>query len=338
KVVNEPKVWSDAPIIEEYVSDSDDEHVTIPSKEQEKPSFDFVNIVKYVKTPRQTIKEQNTCSQNPKPNKRDWNGLMSKRMGLGYGFTKKACFICGNFSHLIRDCDFHEKIMNKKVELNKQKGNSSGPGENRSVWNNVHRLNHQNKFVPAAVLTKTGRFPVIAARQNFTSQATSTSTARKVNTGRPKVNAIRPRHNTLKGKGIVDSGCSRHMTRNKAYLVDYQDFNGVPVTFGGSKGQITSKGKIKIGKLDFKDVYFVKELQHFNLFSVSQMCDNENKVFFTDTECLVLSLDFRLPDENQVLLRVPRQHNMYSFNLENIVPSRVLDCLIAKATIDESTK
>nr|GEY68314.1 hypothetical protein [Tanacetum cinerariifolium] len=41
-------------------------------------------------------------------------------------------------------------------------------------------------------------------------------------------------HQTLKGKGIVDSGCSRHMTRNKAYLVDYQDFNGVPVTFGGA--------------------------------------------------------------------------------------------------------
>nr|GEW49973.1 ribonuclease H-like domain-containing protein [Tanacetum cinerariifolium] len=41
KVVNEPKVWTNAPIIEEYESDSDDEHVTIPSKEQEKPSFAF---------------------------------------------------------------------------------------------------------------------------------------------------------------------------------------------------------------------------------------------------------------------------------------------------------
>nr|GFB33785.1 hypothetical protein [Tanacetum cinerariifolium] len=78
KAVGEPKVWFDAPIIEEYESDSDDEHVTIPLKEQEKPIFAFVNTVKHVKTPRQTVKEQNACSQNPKPNKRDWNGLMSK--------------------------------------------------------------------------------------------------------------------------------------------------------------------------------------------------------------------------------------------------------------------
>ncbi|GKA45138.1 putative ribonuclease H-like domain-containing protein [Tanacetum coccineum] len=85
-------------------------------------------------------------------------------------------------------------------------------------------------------------------------------------------------HKTLKHKGIVDSGCSRHMTGNKAYLVEYQDFNGGPVAFGGSKGYITGKGKIKTRKLDFKDVCFVKELQQFNLFSVSQICDKKNKV------------------------------------------------------------
>ncbi|GJR17930.1 putative ribonuclease H-like domain-containing protein [Tanacetum coccineum] len=68
------------------------------------------------------------------------------------------------------------------------------------------------------------------------------------------------------------------------------------------------------------------------------MCDKKNKVLFTNTECLVLSSDFKLPDENQVLLRIPRQNNMYSFNLENIVPSGCLACLIAKAIVDESNK
>ncbi|GKA06533.1 putative ribonuclease H-like domain-containing protein [Tanacetum coccineum] len=106
------------------------------------------------------------------------------------------------------------------------------------------------------------------------------------------------------------------MTGNKAYLADYQDINGGPVAFGGSKGYITGKRKIKTGKLDFEDVSFVKELQPFNLFSVSQMCDKKNNVLFTDTECLVLSPDFKLPDENQILLKVPRQNNMYKyFNL-----------------------
>ncbi|GJZ70622.1 putative ribonuclease H-like domain-containing protein [Tanacetum coccineum] len=69
------------------------------------------------------------------------------------------------------------------------------------------------------------------------------------------------------------------------------------------------------------------------------MCSQEEQsLIITDTECLVLSPDFKLPDENQVLLRVPRQKNMYSFNLENIVPTGGLVCLIAKAIVDESNK
>ncbi|GJZ03237.1 putative ribonuclease H-like domain-containing protein [Tanacetum coccineum] len=105
---------------------------------------------------------------------------------------------------------------------------------------------------------------------------------------------------------------------------------------GSSKGgRITGKGKIKTRKLDFEDVYFVKELK-FNLFSVSQMCDKKNSVLFTETECLILSPDFKLPDENQVMLKIPRKDNMYSFDLKNVVPSKGLTCLIAKATNDES--
>ncbi|GJZ20250.1 hypothetical protein Tco_0556840 [Tanacetum coccineum] len=180
--------------------------------------------------------------------------------------------------------------MAKQFELNKQKGKATGQWENRPVWNNVQRMNHQNKFVPKAVLTKTGIFPVNTARQNLSSQAATTSIARKINIARPIVNKIRPRSNfyrshspirkpsnrtttpkvnfannkvntigdktisaiggnretavdpqkALKNKGIFDSGCSRHMTENNAYLVEYQDYNG-----GSSKGQITGKELLK---------------------------------------------------------------------------------------------
>ncbi|GJX28086.1 putative ribonuclease H-like domain-containing protein [Tanacetum coccineum] len=385
KVVSQPKVWTDAPIIEEYASDSEDEHVSLPTEEQETPSF----ANQQVKTPRETIKNQFTNSKNPKVDKK----------GLGYGFVTKACFVCGSLSHLIRDCDFHEKRMAKQAELNNRLRKKSSQREIRPIWNNVQRVNHQNQFVPTAVLTRTGKIPVSTARtsgtnnvstarHNFNRQAVPTNAAMKVNTVKPIVNRVRPKtifhkthspfsrpfnnttalrtnfsyqkvntaevnavsavggrretadypHRALQNKGIVDSGCSRHMTGNKAYLAEYQDFNGGPVAFGGSKGYITGKGKIKTGKLDFEDVCFVKELQHFNLFSVSQICDKKNKVLFTDSECLVLSPEFKLPDANQVLLRIPRQNNMYSFNLENIVPSGGLACLIAKATIDESNK
>ncbi|GJR21710.1 putative ribonuclease H-like domain-containing protein [Tanacetum coccineum] len=267
KVVDQPKVWSDAPIIEEYESDSEDEHVSQHTKRKEQPSFASTN--KQVKTPREIVQNQFTHSKNPRVDKK----------GLGYGFTARACFVYGSLSHLIRDCDFHKKRMAKQAELTNSMRKKSSQREIRPIWNNVQRVNNKNQFVPTAVLTRTGKIPVNTARASGT-------------------NKDYP-HRALQNKGIVDSRCSRHMTRNKVYLAEYQDFNGGPVAFRGSKGYITGKGKIKTGKLDFENVCFVKELQHFNLFSVSQMCDKKNKVLFTDSECLVLSPEFKLPDENQ---------------------------------------
>nr|GEZ39821.1 ribonuclease H-like domain-containing protein [Tanacetum cinerariifolium] len=213
--------------------------------------------------------QSGTPNQSLKVEKQDRNGPTKK--GLGYAFTRNACFVCGSLSHLIRDCDFHKKRIAKQVALTKNK----------------------NKY---------------------------------------------DLHRALKDKGIIDSGCSRHMTVNKAHIADYHEFKGGSIAFGGSNGRITGKAKKKAGKLDFEDVYYVEELKHYNLFSVSQMCDKKNKVLFTDTDCLVLSFDFKLPDENQVLLKIPRQHNMYSFNIKNIDPSGSLAFLFAKASIDESNK
>nr|GEW99990.1 reverse transcriptase domain-containing protein [Tanacetum cinerariifolium] len=95
----------------------------------------------------------------------------------------------------------------------------------------------------------------------------------------------------LKDKGVIDSGCSRHMNKNISYLSDFKEINRGYVAFGGNP-----KG---------------------------------------DTECVVLSSDFKLPDEIHMLLRVPRENNMYNVDLKNIVPSGDLTCLFAKATLDE---
>ncbi|GJT00874.1 putative ribonuclease H-like domain-containing protein [Tanacetum coccineum] len=141
----------------------------------------------------------------------------------------------------------------------------------------------------------------------------------------------------LQDKGVIVSGCSRHMTGNMSYLTDYEEIDGGYVSFGGNPkgGKITGRGTIKTGNLDFENVYFVRELK-FNLFSVSQMCDKKNSVLFNDTECIVLSPNFKLTDESHVLLKVPRKNNMYSVDLKNIVPKGGLTCLFAKATSDES--
>ncbi|GKE65309.1 ribonuclease H-like domain-containing protein, partial [Tanacetum coccineum] len=141
----------------------------------------------------------------------------------------------------------------------------------------------------------------------------------------------------LHDQGMIDSGCSRYMIGNMSYLTDYKEIDGGYITFGGNPkgGKIIGKATIKTGNLDFANVYFVRELK-FNLFTVSQMCDKKNSVLFNDTECIILSPNFKLIDESQVLLRVPRKNNMSSVALKNIVPKGGLTCLFAKATSDES--
>ncbi|GKF64235.1 hypothetical protein Tco_0187683, partial [Tanacetum coccineum] len=191
KVVTQPKVWSDAPIIEEYESDSEDEHVSQPTDEQEIPSF----ANQQVKTSRKTVKNQFTHSKNPKVDKK----------GLGYGFTIKAYFVCGSLtSHLIRDCNFHEKRMAKQAELNNRMRKKSSQREIKPVWNNMQRMNHQNRLVPKAVLTRTRKIlvntartssinTVNTARHNFNRQAVPINAARKVDTVKPIVNNTRPK-------------------------------------------------------------------------------------------------------------------------------------------------
>ncbi|GKB28386.1 hypothetical protein Tco_0867787 [Tanacetum coccineum] len=119
-----------------------------------------------------------------------------------------------------------------------------------------------------------------------------------------------------------DSGFLKSHDWKQAQAFIFQNFDEVNLLFGEGAygGRITGKCTIKTNNLDFDDVYFVKELK-FNLFSVSQMCDKKNYVLFTDSECLVLSPNFKLPDENQILLKIPRQdNNKYLFDMKNIVP------------------
>ncbi|GJS98253.1 hypothetical protein Tco_0819423 [Tanacetum coccineum] len=103
---------------------------------------------------------------------------------------------------------------------------------------------------------------------------TNKNSNQKVNTAKEKVYNAKPKavntarptlavgHSQKEDQGYVDSGCSRHMIGNMSYLSDFKEFDGGYVTFGGGVkgGRITGKGTLKTGKLDFEDVYFVKEL------------------------------------------------------------------------------
>ncbi|GJU92637.1 ribonuclease H-like domain-containing protein [Tanacetum coccineum] len=280
--VEMPRVESVRPsgvIIEDWVSD-DDEDIFQSNDLQatDKSSFKKIEFTKarneLVKSDKQAVKPR-MVTQYPKVDRKDWNGKMTQKLGLGFRFTKKACFVCGSHNHLIKDCDFHEKRMAKKSVLQNM-GKNTGQREMRPVWNNVQRINHQNKFVPSAVLTRSGKVQVSTAKKSSLRAIASTSTFRPVNTAthtnrvnvsKLRTNAFHKSHSpirsaikgngvtavkasagcvwrpkmtdlnnvskdnsgswgnpqqALKNKGIFDSGCSRHMTGNKDFLIDYQ--------------------------------------------------------------------------------------------------------------------
>nr|GFB28037.1 putative ribonuclease H-like domain-containing protein [Tanacetum cinerariifolium] len=360
------------PIIEDWVSDSEDESET--KTPQNVPSF--VQSTEQVKSPRPSVQHVMTSipAATPKP-------ASPTPTSNGKIRNRKACFVGKSLDHLFKDCDYHEKKITQPTARNHAQW-----GAHKQYAPMTHQ-NLQKHMVPVAVLTQFKPVPITAIRlvsiavpkTNVTrpkqvkpivtkpnsptkrhincspSLNASNSPPRVIVVKAPVVNAAQgmqekwewkpkcpnldhgnPQH-ALKDKGVIDSGCSRHMTGNMSYLSDFEELNGGYVSFGGNPkgGKISKKCKIGTGKLDFDDIYFVMELK-FNLFSVSQMCDKKNSVLFTDIKCLVLSPELKLPDESQVLLRVPRENNMYNVNLKNIVPSGDLTCLFAKATLDES--
>ncbi|GJY10544.1 hypothetical protein Tco_0378729 [Tanacetum coccineum] len=171
-VSKEVKKSSDAPIIEDWVSDSDEDETEV---------LESLNVQK----PKQADQPRKV-NQNPRKNSTNCNISMSKKLGVGFQFTPKACFVCGSFNHLIKDCDFHDKKMVQKPVLNNVK-KVTGQREVRPVWTNAMRVNHQNfsnskrNFAPKAVLTKSGLIPVSAARPINTALLKNRNLSNKVN-------------------------------------------------------------------------------------------------------------------------------------------------------------
>nr|GEV06709.1 ribonuclease H-like domain-containing protein [Tanacetum cinerariifolium] len=215
--------------------------------------------------------------------------------------NRKACFACKSVDNLIKDCDYHAKKMAQPTPKNY-----------------AHRVLTQSKLVSitsvrpvsAAVLlikvTQPRHANQIVTMSNSPIRRRITRSLSRMTSNLP------PRVTVVKApvdKGVIDSGCSKHMTWNMCYLSNFEELNGGYVAFGGNQ----------------RVVRFIEKEK-----------SRQNNVLFTNTECLVLSLDFKLPDESQVLLRVPRENNIYIVNLKNIVPFGDLPCVFAKATIDES--
>ncbi|GJV99447.1 ribonuclease H-like domain-containing protein [Tanacetum coccineum] len=154
----QPKVWSDAPIIEEYESDSDDEHVCVHTEGLNTSSF----ANKQVKIPRENVKNQYTHSQKPKVNNKE----------LRHGSTERGCFVDGS--------GVRKPTWNNVQRVNKQ---------NQFVPLAVQTRTGIN---PVNTVKASGTNYVSTARQNINKQTVLSSTALKVNTVKPFVNDVRP--------------------------------------------------------------------------------------------------------------------------------------------------
>ncbi|GJW88072.1 putative ribonuclease H-like domain-containing protein [Tanacetum coccineum] len=107
----EPKVvrkYDDAQSIEEWALDDEKEDVSQPKTEKKivRPSIvkkEFVKSKQQEKTARKTVKQVEQFRQNthsPRGNQRNWNNMMSQKLGSNFEMFNKACYVCGSFDHL----------------------------------------------------------------------------------------------------------------------------------------------------------------------------------------------------------------------------------------------
>nr|GEY88642.1 ribonuclease H-like domain-containing protein [Tanacetum cinerariifolium] len=239
-------VFHDAPTINETVltafnvSNSEDESEGEHMSTQKAPSF--VQTTKHVKTPRPSVKivEHPILADNLRKN-------IPKSRGHRNNRNRKACFVCKSFTHLIKDCNYYEKKMVQKPVRN------YATRGNHQHYARITHPNPQRHVVPTAVLTRSRLVPLPAARPVNTAvpqtkvhhqrptkqsihkthsplrrpinhipsppasnfhQKVTTAKASQVNTVQGvKGNWGNPQH-ALKDKGVINSGCSRHITGN----------------------------------------------------------------------------------------------------------------------------
>nr|GEV45507.1 hypothetical protein [Tanacetum cinerariifolium] len=130
-----------APLIEDWVSDSDDESKGEPMTAQKASSF--VLPFEHVKTLRPSVKpiEHPILATNLKTD-------IPKSKGHGNSRNRKACFVCKILTHLIKDCDYYEKKM-----VQKPIRNHAMMGTQQHYPRMTHP-NPQRHVVPTTVLTR----------------------------------------------------------------------------------------------------------------------------------------------------------------------------------------
>nr|GEW23122.1 hypothetical protein [Tanacetum cinerariifolium] len=241
--------------------------------------------------------------------------------------NRKTCFVCRIVDHLIKDCNFHVKPQTKPTPRN-----SAHRGCNKQYASFTKKYPQKHK-VPAVVLPKSKPVYVIAIRQ-------VSAVVPKIMKSRPRPAHPLNRKSNLsirsyktRNQFSKTSNSSSKVNATKASVVSA--VKGKKEKWGNPQYALQDKGVIDSG-YSWHMTRNMSYLSNFQELNGGYVAFRGNPKGGKISGKGKIKTDFKLPDENQVLLRVPRENNMYNVNLKDIVPSGDLTCLFAKATIDES--
>nr|GEZ26442.1 hypothetical protein [Tanacetum cinerariifolium] len=165
--------------------------------------------------------------------------------------TKKTCFVCKSETHLIKDYDFHARKLAQKSyalrDIHKQyapmthskflvhKVSDAAPPKSHPVFTTAART-------VCAVKPKFSKTrPTLASHAVYRSQtpyrrpitrppsSNSRNSPLRVTAAKSSAGNL---EQALQDKGVIDSGCSRHMKGNMSYLSDFEELNEGYVAFG----------------------------------------------------------------------------------------------------------
>jgi hypothetical protein len=184
-------------------------------------------------------------------------------------FFHGYCFYCSNFGHKIANCQIKFRDMQLRRSINKQslQHRTKQPMSRQSCTNHFYKEDPRIKPL-----------------------ARNASTCKKKDSEKCGLVLSAQRQ---KNPWHIESGCSKHMTRDKSKFLSLSDSKSGNVTFGNdAPGKIKGKGMVSLsnGKGKAQDVLFVDGMKH-NLFSVSQACDRGCKVVFTSKYCKMQSVN-----------------------------------------------
>nr|GEV25614.1 copia protein [Tanacetum cinerariifolium] len=197
--LEKPKtIRSSAPLIEEWESDSEDENV-FERKENTRvnhqnklthphPKRNFIPAVVLTKSGKVPVNVAKQSSYRASTS-------VSAARRVNTAASRPNIYVVIIVRIVV--IDYNDEMFSKRIVVIEQE-KITGPKEIKPVWDNTARVNHQNKlthphpkrnFVPAVVLTKSGKEQVNVAKQSSCRAATSVSAARRVNTAASRPNA-----------------------------------------------------------------------------------------------------------------------------------------------------